>query len=458
MPRFARSGRWSTSLRWYAAILGTAAALLGVALGTTSGVGDLATWTIGALAAMAFVAERQPVRVSPNAEVTVSVLPMLFAGIVGGPLSAMLVGAAGVLGDLTRPYVRWIIWTASRSLSGGVASVAAAAVLASGDLSLSRLVAAVGLAVLIDALVDVCLNAVTVSLRKTGTCYDFLRSARPVLLATVPFYTTVLALLAYAYFEISAWSVLLFLPPAFAAHRFYRLYREERKATEELTTANQKLEQASLSFASALVAALDARDRYTAGHSAAVAVYSRDIAAAMGLSREKQRVAHLAGLLHDIGKVGLPAGILESSAPLTYLQRKQMESHATSGERILSNVLEYADIARIVRHHHERVDGFGYPDGLRDSEIPLISRIIGVADAYSAMTSGRPYRPAISCAIACERIAEAAGTQFDREVVAAFEEILASASEPYSAGAHADFAVEAQRHPRLAAQFSARSA
>src|SRR5262249_37586448 len=160
----------------------------------------------------------------------------------------------------------------------------------------------------------------------------------------------------------------------FAAQRLFLLYRHQRETAEELTEANIRLERASLSFASALVTTLDARDRYTAGHSAAVAIYSRDIAARMGLTPEEQHLAHLCGLVQDIGKVGLPPGLLEKPGALTLDERRQMEDHPVIGERILSQVEDYTEIAQIVRHHHERVDGHGYPDGLRSDQIPLLAR------------------------------------------------------------------------------------
>jgi putative nucleotidyltransferase with HDIG domain len=187
------------------------------------------------------------------------------------------------------------------------------------------------------------------------------------------------------------------------------------------------------------------RDRYTAGHSAAVAIYSRDIAARMGLSAEEQQLAHLCGLVHDIGKVGLPPGLLEKPGALTLDERRQMEEHPVIGERILRKVEDYSEIARIVRHHHERVDGHGYPDGLRGDEIPLIARIISVADSYDAMTSDRPYRDAMPSRVARLRLAQAVESQFDTGVVAVFEAILAGASEAYRAGGSADFAFETQQ-------------
>jgi putative nucleotidyltransferase with HDIG domain len=395
------------------------------------------------------LAERQPVRISPNLEMTVSVLPMLFAAVVYGPLAAMAVGALGLMSDFGAPYLRWLIWTSMRVLAGGLAGGAALAI-GSNPASFGRLLAAVAVAALTDAAVDALLGSVVVTLRGSGAWAEYLRSMRPILAATVPLYTPVIVLLVYAYEEVATWSVLLFFAPAFAAHRLYRLYEEQREAAHQLASANARLERASLSFASALVAALDARDRYTAGHSAAVAVYARDIAARLGLSEEQQNLAHLAGLVHDIGKVGLPPGLLEKPGALTLEERRLMEEHSVIGERILANVEDYDEIAEIVRHHHERIDGNGYPDGLVQDGIPLISRIIAVADAYNAMTSGRPYRDAMPSRVARMRIAQAVGTQFDVAVAAAFEAILATAGTQYLSGARADFALEAQRQPALA--------
>src|SRR5947199_1622589 len=112
-----------------------------------------------------------------------------------------------------------------------------------------------------------------------------------------------------------------------------------------------------------------------------------------------------------------------------------MEEHPVTGERILAKVQDYADIATIVRHHHERVDGHGYPDELSGDDIPLLSRIIAVADAYNAMTSHRPYRDAMPSRVARLRLAQAVESQFDTAVVAAFEAILAGAPEDYRGGA-----------------------
>jgi HD-GYP domain-containing protein (c-di-GMP phosphodiesterase class II) len=239
--------------------------------------------------------------------------------------------------------------------------------------------------------------------------------------------------------EVSPWSLALFLVPALAAQRLYGLYEKERRLAADLTNANETLERANLQFAAALIATLDARDRYTAGHSAAVAIYSRDVAERMGLPPEVQAHAYLCGLVHDIGKIGLAPGLLEKPGALGLEERRQMQEHSAIGERILAHVNEYSETARVVRHHHERIDGQGYPDGLSGQDIPLISRIIAVADAYNAMTSDRPYRDAMPSRVARLRLAQAVDSQFDTSVVAAFEAILAGADESYRIAQRRDF-------------------
>jgi putative nucleotidyltransferase with HDIG domain len=288
---------------------------------------------------------------------------------------------------------------------------------------------------------DIAFGAVVFKLRGHGRVNVLVKDVTPLLVASVPLYAPVVGLLVYGYLILhaGAWILPLFLAPALAAQRSFVLYQAERRTAEDLAQANMHLERANLSFATALVATLDARDRYTAGHSAAVAVYAHDIAVRLGLSPEEQQMTHLCGLVHDIGKIGLPAGLLEKPGALTLDERRQMEEHSVIGERILANVDDYSEIAKIVRHHHERVDGQGYPDGLVGDEVPLISRIIAVADAYNAMTSDRPYRDAMPSQVARLRLAQAVESQFDTTVVAAFEAILASATETYKCGGSFSF-------------------
>jgi putative nucleotidyltransferase with HDIG domain len=432
---------------WLTALFGLL--LLAVVLdGPTSGPGPV--WPLLALAASALVAERQSVRLSPRAEVSVSFLPIVLAAVIYGPLAAICVSVASLLFHFRKPYARWLIWTSSRSIAAGCAGVIAVRLDGSGTHAFGRVLAAVAAATLMEQAGDLLLGSVVARLRGMPV-REISRIASTVFIA-MPLYAPVTALLVYAYRELSPWSVALFLFPAFAAQKLFLLYQEQRATAEELAVAMERQEKANLSFATALVATLDARDRYTAGHSAAVAIYARDIASRLGLSSSETQLAHLCGLVHDIGKVGLPPGLLEKPGPLTLEERRQMEEHPVIGERILAKVDDYEQIAEIVRHHHERVDGHGYPDGLSGEEIPLTARIIAVADAYDAMTSDRPYRDSMPSQVARMRMAQAVGSQFDTTVAAAFEAILAQASEDYRSGMGAEFTFAAQANGPLQRQ------
>lgn len=421
--------------------------LLGAVLVAGPRTGHGSVWPIVALAISALIAERQSVKLSSRAEISVSFLPIVLAAVIYGPLAAVCVSVASLAFYFQQPLARWFIWTSSRSIAAGCAGIVATELDGSETHTFGRVLTAVAAVTLIEQVGDLALGSVVARLR--GMPWREIARLSSTVFLAMPLYAPVTALLVYAYREVSPWSVALFLFPAFAAQKLFLLYQEQRATAEELAVAVARQETANMSFATALVATLDARDRYTAGHSAAVAVYARDIAERLGLSAEEQKLAHLCGLVHDIGKVGLPAGLLEKPGPLSLDERRQMEQHSVIGERILANVEDYDKIAQIVRNHHERVDGSGYPDGLSGDEIPLLSRVIAVADAYNAMTSHRPYRDAMPSRVARLRLAQAVETQFDTTVVAAFEAVLAGAAESYRAGSRNDFHLATQEHMDL---------
>lgn len=394
-------------------------------------------WALFVLAVIAAAAERQVVALDERSWISITFLPLVFSAIVFGPLGGFAVGALSNVWDLRDSRLKWSVYTPVRGLTAAAAGLAATKLVphpsAVGQYLLASLVASI-----IWVVADGFFSTATAFVRGNDAVAHLRAIASPTLL-TVPLYVPVLALYVYGYHAYSLDLVLVSFVPTLAAQRLLHLYQQEKEATNRLGAANDRLRRASLSFATALVATLDARDQYTAGHSAAVAIFARDIAQRMGLSEERQELAHLCGLVHDIGKIGLPAGLLEKPGPLTLEERRHMEKHSEIGERILRNVDDYSEIADIVRSHHERIDGMGYPDGLRGDEIPLLARIIGVADAYDAMTSDRPYREALPSRVARMRLAQAVETQFDTTVVAAFEAILAAADDDYRSGRGASF-------------------
>ena len=413
------------------AALAAALVLAGQGLGNPAGV--------IALAVVAAICERGRIVLGGDFGVSISLLPATYAAVLFGPLAGMVVFGASVIG-LSMPLPGRMAYFGNRTLTGAAAAGSAAAVVTvMPSAGIGQVVAASAAAALVAEVLDAALASVVFSLRGKATFRQAFSELIPVIVASVPIYSPAVAVLVLAYREVSPWTLPLFFVPALAAQRWFLLYQEQRRLATDLGSLNDQLRAANLSFAKGLIATLDARDRYTAGHSAAVAVYARDIATRMALSEGQQALAHLCGLVHDIGKIGLPAGLLEKPGALTLDERREMQRHSEIGERILGNVDTYSEIAGIVRHHHERVDGQGYPDGLAGDDIPLLSRIIAVADAYNAMTSDRPYRDAMPSRVARLRLAQAVETQFDTAVVAAFEAILAGASEDYRLARDADF-------------------
>jgi putative nucleotidyltransferase with HDIG domain len=235
--------------------------------------------------------------------------------------------------------------------------------------------------------------------------------------------------------------VLLALP--FVATQFLiRQFGREREL-------NSQLEDANLSLTESLVNALDARDPYSAGHSIAVAVYSRDLAREIGLSEFDVQRTYLSGLLHDIGKIAVPDAILRKPAALTADEFDEIRLHPSIGEQILRPSGHLQDVLPGVRHHHERIDGKGYPDQLRDAEIPLQGRIIAVADAYNAMTSDRPYRDAMHPELAQRILVQNQGMQHDPFLVSAFRRVLATRDTDYAFARSPEFATSRLLHELL---------
>lgn len=217
---------------------------------------------------------------------------------------------------------------------------------------------------------------------------------------------------------------------------------------------NRQLEQANLSLTESLVNALDARDPYSGGHSVAVAVYSRDLALEIGLDSHQCQRIYLAGLLHDIGKIAVPDAILRKPAALTAEEFDEIRLHPSIGEQILLPSIHLEDVLEGVRNHHERIDGKGYPDRLKDTEIPLQARIIAVADAYNAMTSDRPYRDAMHPELAQRILIQNQGMQHDAFLVSAFRRVLSLHDSEYALARGPEFATSTLLHELLSAHTS----
>ena len=191
------------------------------------------------------------------------------------------------------------------------------------------------------------------------------------------------------------------------------LAKEVEKKTQEVMAQHEKLERISMQIATTLSGAIDAKDTYTNGHSTRVAEYSREIARRAGFSEKAQEDIYMIGLLHDVGKIGVPDAIINKQAKLTDEEYAIIKTHPAMGAKILKNITEFPKLSTGARWHHERYDGKGYPDGLAAEDIPIEARIIAVADAYDAMNSRRSYRDVLPQEIVREEVQKGKGTQFD---------------------------------------------
>ena len=199
-----------------------------------------------------------------------------------------------------------------------------------------------------------------------------------------------------------------------------------KKREMQLSSGKANAEDMNLNTIKTLAVAIEAKDHYTRGHSDRVTRYAVDIAQEMHLSKKEVEVIQHAGILHDLGKLGIDDAILRKPGKLTDEEYDLIKKHPEIGEYMLGPLKFLKDEKPIVRHHHERYDGRGYPDGLKGEAIPLGARIMAVADTFDAMTSERPYRPIYPINSVVQEIQENSGTQFDPKVVEAFLRVLKS--------------------------------
>jgi putative nucleotidyltransferase with HDIG domain len=217
--------------------------------------------------------------------------------------------------------------------------------------------------------------------------------------------------------ESGTWLALIMLFPLLLARYAWRLYIDSQNQQGRLI--------------SAFVSTMEAKDTYTQGHSARVSGYAEMIAREMHLNSKQLSLMQEAALLHDIGKIGIDDYILRKPGPLNDQERKKMQQHPLIGVKIVEQVGLLPEVIEMIRDHHERIDGKGYPNGITGDKMALGARILGVADAYDAMTSDRPYRSGMPQKRAIEILREESGKQFDAEVVRALISALEAADKPF---------------------------
>nr|WP_245791298.1 HD-GYP domain-containing protein [Actinacidiphila rubida] len=351
-------------------------------------------------------------------------LPVLLAGaLLLPPAAAALVAVPGSLAGRPAPWVRrcWraahlavAVWAASLAarLLGGPAALRA------GDLPYALLPAAAA-AVVFCAAATALTGAVLVTAEH---CPPSAAWGEPLLGALGPHLTYGMVALTTALLWLRGYgvfaAVLVPLPMYVACWVFARARRE--RAAHDATVR-------------ALVQAVDLKDPYTRGHSERVGRASALIAGELGMDGDRVDTLRLAGILHDVGKLGVPTRVLRKTGPLDPEERRLIQLHPEYGHE-MTRGLAFLDEARAaILHHHERLDGSGYPHGLTGDQIPESARVVAVADAFDAMTSTRSYRPARSVAYAVAELHRCAGTQFDPPVVAALARALAQPAPPLPA-------------------------
>jgi putative nucleotidyltransferase with HDIG domain len=199
---------------------------------------------------------------------------------------------------------------------------------------------------------------------------------------------------------------------------------------ESLHPSVDQLPSAVVETVTSLAIAIDAKDQYTHGHSQKVSHYAVLVAQALQLSSREIEEIRLGALLHDVGKVGIPESILNKAGPLDALEWETMKSHTTLGDKLLSSLAAMERVREMVRHHHEFVDGSGYPDRLEGEQIPYGARLVAIADAYDTITSERTYKKPRTSEDAFRELERCADNQFDRELVRRFIETIRRQPQP----------------------------
>ena len=397
-----------------AAVVATLIALLAVSIGQEAAqfvllYDHLAVFLV--LLVGVVVAEMLDV-VLPGGQISVS-YPLYVASVVFfGPLGAGVVAATSAVPqwfDRSEPLSLKSFNTAQMCLTAVVPGLAFIALggrplyLGTGSVGILPLVAAGTL----GAVVNLGLGAVGVSLyKRVDLRHAFGSVVIPMLPSQLALGLVGLAV-AQVLASIGISGFALFVVPLLVARQMYQ--------------RSEELRQAYADTIASLVAALEAKDVYTKGHSLRVAEYSVLIAHSLGLPPTTVQRIEYAALLHDLGKVGVSRRVLGKEAALTAAEYDEIKRHPGIGAHILSDVPYLADLVPLIAAHHERLDGSGYGQGLTEAEIPFEARILSVADAYDAMTSIRPYRDAMPHEAAVEQLLQGRGTQFDEDIVAAFQ-------------------------------------
>ena len=399
--------RVSPAVATYIAIVGIVAAVLLVATWHTFRHENWVDLLIFLIAAV--TSERWAVASSLEGSMSLSLTVGFAAAILYGPAFAAIVAIGGVaISDLLisrRHWTRVVFNAGQLAISASLAAIVYGQLDRTGShVDLSQDALAILAAAVVFLLVNDTLVTVIISLSGRSFLHEWTASFREMGILYVSM-APLGALLAFAYQD-SPWNILYFPFLILVIYNGFKLYANLQTETDHALVL--------------LADTVDKRDEYTYAHSQRVAAYAGEIARALDLPRKEIDLIVSAARVHDLGKIATDNRILYKQASLTEEERKAIIAHPADGSELAGQFSMYRKGRDYIRHHHERWDGRGYPDGLAGTQIPLGARVITVADAYDAMTSDRPYRKALSSEIALAELRRGAGRQFDPDLVEAF--------------------------------------
>ena len=354
------------------------------------------------------LAETWYVTTGPKSAMSLSFPLHYAAAVLFGPAAAALIAATSLLcsdGVIRhRPLGKTLFNAASFAVSAAACGIIFQSLQAGPTISLVHDAPALVAAAFAYLIVNDTLVAVVVSLMGGAFLNEWLSAFRDVGIPYVSM-APLGALIAYAY-QSSPWTLLYFLPLVLVIYNGFKLFVTLQRETDDALVA--------------LADSIDKRDQYTYEHSSRVAAWAAEIAEHMAMPAEEIEVVVAAARVHDLGKIASDNRILLKETKLTVEERRLIAAHPADGAELAGKFSMFRKGSTCIRHHHERWDGGGYPDGLAGRNIPLGARVIAVADAYDAMTSDRPYRKALPHETAVAELELGAGTQFDPDVVRAF--------------------------------------
>jgi putative nucleotidyltransferase with HDIG domain len=402
-------------------------------------------------AVLAIIADEMSVEVSDRVTLNAGNLPILLAIMFTGRLPAIGVGIIIGLWGAWRESSRAVVVynTANFIIAVFLSSLVFDVLMRPLGVQLDRvtvglLLAAAAAAVVFEA-ANLALLSVGMRVKYQREFRAFWREEMPPFLRSLAVLLVLGLAIAALYAAAGIIAVTLLFVPLFAAQYMFKLLVREKEHVARQTELSDQYLEMNIGLAAAMVVLLDSKDEYTAQHSAAVAMYCRDMATALELPEEEAEALHFAGLLHDLGKVGVPDAVLRKTQTLDEEEWEFIRQHPEKGAEVLSHLAAYQEVADIVRFHHERLDGSGYPLGIRADAIPELSKVLAVADSYHAMTSDRPYRGARSSFEALKELRLMSGTTLEPTYVEILAKVLRDKDLAYRDGSSTDFMGEYER-------------